>query len=246
MRLKDKVAIITGGSRGIGRAGAIAFGREGAKVVVASRGMKKAEEVVDIIKAGGGEAIAIQVDVGNVDQVRSMVEKVVDYYGKVDILVNNAGITDDAFFEKMTYQQWTNVININLNGVFNCIKEVIPNMISNNYGRIINTTSIAGQRGAVAQANYSAAKAGIIGLTLSLSKELGSKGITVNGVSPGFISTDMVEKIPERIKTTALKKIPVGRFGVPEEIANAYVFLASEEASYCNGAIFDVNGGLNI
>lgn len=246
MKLKDKVVIITGGSRGIGRASAIAFAQEGAKVVIASRILDTAEEVVNTIKNNGGEVLSIKLDISDPKQVQDMVSIVIAHYGKIDILVNNAGITDDAFIVKMTYEQWDNVINTNLSGTFYCIKEVIPYMIDRHYGRIINVSSIAGEKGAVAQVNYAASKAGIIGLTLSLAQELGSKGITVNAVSPGYISTNMVDKVPEKIKQRAITKIPVGRIGNAEEIANAFVFLASDEASYCNGTILDVNGGISL
>lgn len=246
MRLKNKIAIITGGSRGIGRATAIAFGREGAKVIVVAREIKTLEEVVNIIRENGGESIAIKTDVGDPNQVFNMVQKVIKFYGRIDILVNNAGITRDAFIEKMAHQQWADVVNINLNGTFYCIKETVPYMINNKYGRIINTASVAGEKGAIAQANYAATKAGIIGLTKSLAQELGPKGITVNAVSPGLIYTDMVKKIPDKIKEKALKSIALGRIGVSEEIANSYIFLASDEATYCNGTILDVNGGISV
>ncbi len=246
MRLKDRVAIITGGSRGIGRAGAIALAREGAKVVIASRGKDKADEAVNLIKANGGEAIFIQADIGNPEQVQSMVRRTLEQYKKVDILVNNAGITDDAFFEKMSRRQWERVVNVNLNGTFYCTREVVPHMIENRYGRIINTSSVSGKKGAIAQSNYAATKAAIIGLTLSLAQELGPKGITVNAVSPGFIHTDMTVRIPEKIRLKALGKIPVGKFGLPEDIANTYVFLAGDEGSYYNGAVLDIDGGISV
>lgn len=246
MRLKDKVAIITGGSRGIGKACAIRFASEGAKVVVASRGLEQAENVVQMIRDNGGEAIAISVDISQQENVASMVQQVISEYGKIDVLVNNAGITSDAFFEKMTYEQWHRVIDINLNGTFYCIKEALPYMIENEYGRIINTASIAGERGARTQANYAASKAGIIGLTLTLSQELGSKGITVNAISPGLIETDMVSQIPDKIRERTMKKIPLNRFGTTEEVAGAFAFLASDEGGYCNGMILDINGGICI
>lgn len=246
MRLRNKVAVITGASSGIGRATAIMFAHEGAKVIAASRDISKISEVVDAIERNGGQAMSIKVDISDPHQVSAMVENAIQRFGKIDILVNNAGITNDQFIEKMTISQWESVINTNLNGTFYCIHEIVPHMIKNNYGRIINTASIAGEKGAVAQSNYAASKSAIIGLTLSLAQELGSKGITVNAVSPGLISTTMLDSIPVKIKERAIKNIPLGRFGVPEEIASSYVFLASDESGYCNGTILDVNGGYSI
>lgn len=244
MQLKGKVAVITGASRGLGRATAEAYARAGARVVIASRVAARGEETARLIRDEGGDAAYFQVDVSERGQVQHMVDEVVSSYGTVDILVNNAGITADAFIDQMTHEQWNDVIATNLTGAFNCIKAVLPTMTRNAYGRIINTSSISGAVGAKTQANYAATKAGIIGLTLSLAKELGRRGITVNAVAPGLVETDMTATIPERVKAQLLGKISVGRFGTPKEVACAYVFLASDEASYCTGTILDVNGGL--
>ena len=242
--LNERVALITGGSRGIGKSGALALGKEGAKIVIAARALDQSNEVVNELKKMGCEASAIRVDVGNLGEVQSMVKEVFHRYGRIDILINNAGATDDAFIDKMSYQQWESIIDTNLNGTFYCIKEVIPYMFLRGFGRIINVASVAAQKGAVAQSNYAASKAGLIGLTLSLAQELGSKGITVNAVSPGYISTTMVDQIPEKIKKRAIEKIPLGRFGTPGDIANAFLFLVNN--AYCNGTILDVNGGISI
>lgn len=245
-KLKNKVAIVTGASSGIGRSCAIELAKEGVKVVIASRNINRCQEVVDEITDIGGEAYAVSVDISKYDQVCEMVRMTIGRYGKIDILINNAGIVDDAFFEKMTCEQWTRVINTNLNGTFFCTKEVVPYMVEQKQGKIINITSISGQRGAKTQANYAASKAGIIGLTLTLAQELGAKGITVNAVSPGLIETDMVQKIPPIIKDNTVKKIPMGRFGKPEEVASVIKMLVNDEVAYCNGMICEVNGGICI
>ncbi|MCI8669661.1 MAG: beta-ketoacyl-ACP reductase [Lachnospiraceae bacterium] len=244
--LENKIAIVTGASRGIGESIAIRFAKEGANVVVASRNYAKCEEVVKKIIKQGGTAVSFAVDITDFEQTKAMVDFIIERYGRVDILVNNAGIKDDNFFEKMSCEQWMNVISTNLNGTFFCTKAVVNYMIEQQYGRIINIASIAGQKGARTQANYAASKAGIIGMTVTLSQELGLKGITVNAVSPGLVSTDMVENIPQKIKERNLKKIPLGRFGKPEEIASVVMMLASDDGAYCNGMICEVNGGICI
>lgn len=245
-KLKDKVAIVTGASSGIGKSCALELAKEGVKVVIASRNIKKCQDVVDMITDIGGEAYAVSVDISQYDQVCNMVRKTIKQFGRIDILINNAGVVDDAFFEKMTCEQWKRVIDINLNGTFFCTKEVVPYMVQRKYGKIINIASISGQRGAKTQANYAASKAGIIGLTLTLAQELGAKGINVNAVAPGLIETEMVENIPDKIKENTVKKIPVGRFGKPEEIASVIKMLVSDDAAYCNGMICEVNGGICI
>lgn len=244
MRLKDKVAIITGAGSGLGKAGALTFAREGAKVVVADYNDAAGQAVVDQIKGQGGEAIFVKVDVSNWEQVEAMVAKTVEAFGTVDILVNNAGVTADAMLSKMTHEQWDKVININLKGVFNCTKAVAPIMVEKKYGKIINTSSVVGEQGNIGQTNYAATKAGVIGMTLTWAKELGFKGINVNAVAPGYIMTEMVAAVPEKVLEKMKEKVPFRRLGEPQDIANAYLYLASDEAAYCNGTILDVNGGI--
>ncbi len=244
MRLKDRVAIITGGGAGIGRAGALTFAREGAKVAVADIVEEAASETVGAITAGGGEAMAVGVDVADRGSVDAMVQAVLDRWGRIDILVNNAGIMRDGTLVKMAEEQFDRVIAVNLKGVFNCTQAVSPHMIEAGYGRIINTTSVVAIYGNFGQTNYIAAKAGVIGMTKVWARELGRKGITVNAVAPGFIATEMFGSVPEDIAAQLVKKVPLQRMGEPQEIANAYLWLASDEASYVNGAVISVDGGV--
>ena len=244
MRLKDRVAIITGGGAGIGRAGALTFAREGALVAVVDVVEDAAREAAGVITAGGGEAMAVAADVVDRASVDAMVQAVLDQWGRIDILVNNAGILRDGSLLKMTEDQFDLVISVNLKGVFNCTQAVAPHMISAGYGRIINTTSVVALYGNFGQTNYIASKAGVIGMTKVWARELGRKGITVNAVAPGFIATEMLKSIPADVAEQLIKKIPVQRLGEPEEIANAYLWLASEEASYVNGAVISVDGGV--
>ncbi|MCL5289542.1 MAG: 3-oxoacyl-[acyl-carrier-protein] reductase [Bacillota bacterium] len=244
MRLMNKVAVITGAARGIGRETALLFAREGAKVAVcdfdAEAGILTANDIV----ASGGEAIFCQVNVAELAQVETMVNTVLEKFGRIDILVNNAGITRDGFLTKMSPENWEAVISVNLTGVFNCAKAVAPQMMNQGGGRIINTSSVVGVYGNMGQTNYAATKAGVIGLTKSWAKEFGPKGITVNAVAPGFIVTDMTAKVPEKVLDLMKQKTPLGRLGEPRDIANAYLFLASDEASYVNGIVLSVDGGL--
>ncbi|MGM0446396.1 MAG: 3-oxoacyl-ACP reductase FabG [Bacillota bacterium] len=246
MRLKDKVAIITGAGSGLGKAGAIKFAQEGAKVVIADYDEKAGKEVEKQIKEKGYEAYFVPVDVSNWEEVQEMVEKTVKKYTTVDILVNNAGVTADSFLVKMDHKQWDQVIDINLKGVFNCTKAVAPIMMEKQEGKIINTSSVVGQQGNVGQTNYSATKAGVIGMTKTWAKELGAKGINVNAVAPGYIMTEMVAKVPEKILEKLRGKVPFKKLGQPEDIAEAYLYLASPAADYCNGTILDVNGGISL
>lgn len=246
MRLTGKTAVITGGNKGIGAACALAFSREGANIVIAARNMSDSDKIIEQIISNGGKAVAIATDVSDYEQVKNMISKTVEIFGKIDILINNAGIIADSFINKMTLEQWDKVIATNLTGTFYCIRETVPYMIENGYGRIINTSSVAARKGAVAQSNYAASKAGIIGMTLSLAQELGKYNITVNAVSPGYVATDMTRNLPEKIMERANKVIPVKRFGTPEEMAAAFLYLASDEAAYCNGAVIDINGGLSL
>jgi 3-oxoacyl-[acyl-carrier protein] reductase len=242
--LKDKVAIVTGASRGIGRAIAIELATQGAIAVVNyASSSAAAEAVVTEITEAGGEAIAIQADVSKGDQVDTLVNAVMDKFKRVDILVNNAGITRDTLLLRLKPEDWQAVIDLNLTGVFLCTRAVSKIMLKQRSGRIINITSVAGQMGNPGQSNYSAAKAGVIGFTKSVAKELATRGITVNAVAPGFIATDMTSDLnnPEDI----LKFIPLGRFGQPEEVAGMVRFLAADTAAtYITGQVFNVDGGM--
>ena len=244
MRLDGKVAVITGAGRGLGKEAALLFAKEGAKVMVCDINQESAEEVASSVNAGGGEALAFRVDVTDAASVQAMVDAVVKRYGRIDVLVNNAGITADAQLVKMTDDQWDRVINVNLKGVYLCTKAVAPVMIAKGSGRIINTSSVVGIYGNFGQTNYVATKAGVIGMTKVWAKELGRKGITVNAVAPGFIMTDMMSTVPEKILTNIREKTPLGRLGEPRDIAYAYLYLASDEAAFVNGAVLQVDGGL--
>ena len=241
--LQDQVALVTGASRGIGRAIAFALAQEGAKVVVNySSSAAAAESVVGEIQQQGGEALALQADVSQTEQVDHLVEKTQEKWGKIDILVNNAGITKDNLLIRMKLEDWQAVLALNLTGVFLCTRAVGKLMLKQRRGRIINIASVAGQMGNPGQANYSAAKAGVIGFTKTVAKELSSRGITVNAVAPGFITTDMTSDIKAE---GILQYIPLGRFGKPEEIAGMVRFLASDPAAaYITGQVFNVDGGM--
>ncbi|AIF51612.1 3-oxoacyl-[acyl-carrier-protein] reductase [Pelosinus sp. UFO1] len=245
MHLDGKVAIITGASRGIGRSVAIQLAKSGAKVVINYAGnTAAAEEVKNIIVAAGGQAIVCQADVGNMEAVDAMIKETIDTFGKVDILVNNAGITRDNLLMRMKEDDWDAVMNINLKGVFVCTKIVSRIMMKQKSGKIINMTSVVGLMGNAGQANYAAAKAGVIGFTKSMAKELASRGITVNAIAPGFINTDMTAVLSEQVKEGLTEKIPVGRLGNPEDVAAAVVFLASDSANYITGQTLNVDGGM--
>lgn len=246
MRLKNKVAIITGGAQGIGETTAKLFAQEGAKVVVADFNAEKGEKVSEAIKADGGEAIFFQIDVSNYEQAKKMIDTCVEEFGSVDILINNAGITRDGFLVKMSESDWDAVINVNLKGVFNCTKHAAAYMIENNGGSIVNATSVVGLYGNIGQVNYAATKFGVIGMTKTLSKELGSRGIRVNAVAPGYTNTAMMETVPDKILESLKKKVPQKRLGETEDIANAYLYLASDDAKYVNGEVLSVDGGLVI
>jgi 3-oxoacyl-[acyl-carrier protein] reductase len=238
-------ALVTGAVRGIGRATAQRLAAVGYQVAVNYRGDESlACGVVEEIRAAGGTAIAFRADVTNADEVGRMIEETINQFGRFDVLVNNAGITRDTLTMRMKEDDWDAVLRINLKGAFLCSKAAIRPMMRQRYGRIVNLTSVAGQVGNAGQANYAASKGGIIGLTKSMARELGSRGITVNAVAPGFIETRLTDAIPENLRDLALQQIPLGRFGRPEEIAEAIVFLASPEAGYITGAVLSVDGGM--
>jgi 3-oxoacyl-[acyl-carrier protein] reductase len=243
MRLKDKIAIVTGGARGIGKATAEVFTREGATVIIWDM-LEVGADTAAGLRALGHNAEFQKVSVTDVASIETAVAAVIEKYGRIDILINNAGITRDKSFMKMSHNEWQQVIDVNLTGVFNCTKAVVPHMVERRYGRIVCTSSIVGVHGQFGQTNYAAAKAGLIAMCRTWAKELGSKGITANAVAPGFILTDMTDAIPEEIRTEKIKAIPAGRVGLPEDIAYTYLFLASDEASYINGQVIGVNGGI--
>ena len=245
MILEGKKALVTGASRGIGREVALELARQGADVAINYSGSEaKANEVVDEIKALGRKAFAIQCDVANSESVTSMIKEVVEQFGRVDILVNNAGITRDNLLMRMKEEEWDSVINTNLKGVFLCTKAVTRQMMKQRSGRIINMASIVGVSGNAGQANYVAAKAGVIGLTKTTAKELASRGITVNAIAPGFISTDMTGELPEDVQKAMLDQIPLARFGDPKDIAAVASFLASDASKYMTGQTLHVDGGM--
>jgi 3-oxoacyl-[acyl-carrier protein] reductase len=245
MSLSGKAALVTGASRGIGREIALELARQGANLAVNYSGSEaKAIEVVDEIKALGREAFAVKCDVSNSAEVADMVKAAIDRFGRLDILVNNAGITKDNLLMRMKEEEWDDVISINLKGVFLCTKAVTRQMMKQRQGRIINIASIVGVSGNPGQANYVAAKAGVIGLTKTTAKELASRNITVNAIAPGFITTDMTDKLPEEVKTEMLKQIPLARFGEPKDIAKVTAFLASDDAAYMTGQTLHIDGGM--
>lgn len=242
-KLKEKVAIVTGGSRGIGRSIALALATEGAKVTVNyARSREAADKVVAEIGEAGGEAIAVQGDVSQQEQVENLIKETKEKFGRIDVLVNNAGITRDTLLLRMKPEDWQAVIDLNLTGVFLCTKAVSKLMLKQRSGRIINIASVSGQMGNPGQANYSAAKAGVIGFTKTIAKEMASRGVTVNAVAPGFIETDMTHDLQAE---EILKYIPLGRYGQPEEIAGMVRFLAADSAAaYITGQVFNVDGGM--
>jgi len=244
MSLSGRVAFVTGASQGIGRACASKLATAGAAVAVAARNQEKLNELVNEIAAAGGKAAAFALDVTDEEQVKSAIKSAIAQFGKIDILVNNAGITRDQLVMRMKRADWDAVLQTNLTSAYLCIQQVAPTMLKQRWGRIINITSVFGQMGQAGQANYSASKAGLIGLTMAIARELGSRNITCNAVAPGFIETAMTEALGDEFKQNAAKQIPLGRVGSPADVASAVAFLASDEASYITGHVLNVNGGL--
>ena len=244
--LTGKVAIITGSSNGIGKEVAYTFAKHGAKVVINypfERSAKQAEAIVSEIKANGGEAITVMADVSNFEQAKELIKVATDTFGGLDILVNNAGITRDMLLLRMTEEEFDSVININLKGVFNCMKHATRVMMKKG-GSIINLSSVVGLHGNIGQCNYSASKAGVVGLTKSAAREFASKNLRINAIAPGFIVSNMTDKLPETIRENTLKGIPLNRFGNVEEVANVALFLASDLSSYVTGQVIKVDGGM--
>ena len=244
MKLEGRVALVTGASQGIGHACALELAREGATVAVAARNQQRLDELVAQIAAAGGKASAFVIDVADEEQVKSGIKSALAQLGKIDILVNNAGITRDQLVMRMKRADWDAVLNTNLTSAYLCIQQVIGSMLKQRWGRIINVTSVFGQMGQAGQANYAASKAGLIGLTMAMAREVASRNITCNAVAPGFIETSMTAALSEEFKQSAMKTIPLGRAGSPEDVANAVRFLASDDASYITGHVLNVNGGL--
>src|SRR4051812_23271833 len=245
-RLAGRVALVTGASQGIGRACALLLAASGARIALAARNEDKLAETRAQIVAAGGEAEVFKLDVANEDEVKSVFKAAVAKFSRLDILVNNAGITRDQLIMRMKRADWDAVLSTNLTGAYLCTQQAITPMLKQRYGRIINITSIFGQIGQSGQANYSASKAGLIGLTMSVAREIGSRTITCNAVAPGWIETEMTKDLPQEMKDQVLKMIPLGRTGTDVDIANAVRFLASEEAGYITGHVLSVNGGMNM
>jgi len=239
-----RVALVTGASQGIGRACALALAEGGATVALAARNQEKLAQVAQEIAAKGGQAAAFRMDVSNEDEVKSAVKAAIERFGKIDILVNNAGMTRDTLLLRMKRSDWDSVLQTNLSGAFFCTQAVIGSMIKQRWGRIINITSVFGQTGQAGQANYSASKAGLIGFTMAMAREVASRNITANAVAPGYIETAMTESLSAELKSKVNEMIPLGRAGTDSEIAHAVRFLASEEAGYITGHVLKVNGGM--
>jgi len=244
--LKNKVAVVTGASQGIGRETALALTEAGAKVVVAARSEEKLTALAGAIAAAGGEAFAVKMDVADAEQVKAGFKQVIEKFGRLDILVNNAAVTRDGLAMRMKKDDWDTVLQTNLTGAHLCIQQALPTMMKARAGRIINISSIVAQMGNAGQANYVAAKAGLIGLTKAIAIEIASRGITVNAVAPGFIATPMTDVLPDKVKEELKVRIPLGRMGSARDVASAIVFLASDEAGYITGQVLSVNGGMHL
>jgi 3-oxoacyl-[acyl-carrier protein] reductase len=244
--LKDRVALVTGASQGIGRATALALSSAGARVIAAARNREKLDALVQEIAATGGQALAVTMDVADAEQVKSAFKQGIEKFGRLDILVNNAAVTRDGLSLRMKLDDWESVLRTNLTGAHLCIQQALAVMVRQRYGRIINMTSVVAETGNAGQANYVAAKAGLIGLTRAIATEVASRSITVNAVAPGFIGSPMTDPLPDQVKEAMLARIPLGRIGQDAEVAAAVVFLASDEAAYITGHVLDVNGGMRM
>ena len=244
MGLSGRVAFVTGASQGIGRACALRLARDGASVAVAARNQEKLDELVTEITATGGKAAAFVLDVADEEQVKTTIKAAIAQFGKVDILVNNAGITRDQLVMRMKRADWDTVMQTNLTSAYLCIQQVMSSMLKQRWGRIINVSSVFGQMGQAGQANYAASKAGLIGLTMAIAREVGSRNITCNAVAPGFIETPMTATLSDEFKQEAMKQIPLGRVGAPGDVAGVVAFLASDDAAYITGHVLNVNGGM--
>ena len=247
MKLEGHIALVTGASRGIGEVIALRLAKAGAKVAINYHtGADAASTVVDAIAAGAGEAFAIPGDVSREDQVKSLVKQVVQRWGKLDILVNNAGITRDKLLLRMSADEWDQVISVNLRGAFLCTRGALSQMIRQRHGRIVNVSSVVGLSGNPGQANYAASKAGLIGFTKAVAREVASRNVTVNAVAPGYITTTMVQQLPEEVQKTILSRIPMARFGTPEDVAEVVTFLCTDAAGYITGQVIGIDGGLAV
>ena len=244
MRLSGRIALVTGASQGIGRACAVKLTEAGAAVALVARNLEKLNEIAGQINSQGGKAFVFACDLSEEEQIKSAFKAALAQLGKIDILVNNAGITRDQLVMRMKRADWDAVINTNLTSAYLCIQQLIGSMLKQRWGRIINITSVFGQMGQAGQANYASSKAGLIGLTMAIAREVGSRNITCNAVAPGFIETAMTSGLSQELRQAALQNIPLGRLGTPEDVANAVAFLASEEASYITGHVVNVNGGM--
>ena len=244
MKLAGKIALITGAAQGIGKAIALLFAKNGADIIVADIFLEKAQETAKEIEAIGQKAMAIKVDVANPKEIEQMVQSILERFGQIDILINNAGITRDKLILRMTEEEWDAVLDINLKGTFLCTRAVIRHMAKRRFGKIVNIASVVGLMGNAGQANYSASKAGVIGLTKTLAREFAQRGIHVNAIAPGYIETPMTDAIPEKAKEEMKRMIPMERLGRPEDVAEGALFLVSEASSYITGQILNINGGL--
>jgi 3-oxoacyl-[acyl-carrier protein] reductase len=244
MTVSGRIALVTGASQGIGEACALKLARSGATLALAARSQDKLQQLVSQIEAAGGKAAAFPLDVSDEEQIKSTFKAVIAQFGKIDVLVNNAGITRDQLVMRMKRDDWDSVLNTNLTSAYLCTQQAIGSMLRQRWGRIVNITSIFGQMGQAGQANYAASKAGLIGLTMAIAREVGSRNITCNAVAPGFIETAMTSNLGDDFKQNAVKMIPLGRVGSPEDVASAVAFLASDEASYITGHVLNVNGGM--
>jgi 3-oxoacyl-[acyl-carrier protein] reductase len=244
LELKDRVALVTGGAQGIGKAVALLLAKNGADIAVSDVNLQKAEETAGEIQSLGRKAMAIKADVSSSEDVERMVQAIMERFGRIDILVNNAGIARDKLILRMTEEDWDAVLNVNLKGTFHCTRTVIRHMSKQRYGKIVNIASVVGEMGNAGQANYAASKAGVIGLTKTVAREFAQRGINVNAIAPGYIATPMTDALPEKAKEELQRMIPMERLGKPEDVAEAVLFLVSEASSYITGQVINVNGGI--